>query len=49
MLEMIDIGFEKAVAYRLGGKITKKEMAFVFSIFKKKQIKIKKQLYIKKL
>ena len=36
MLEMIDIGFEKAVAYRLGGKITEEEMASVFSIFKEK-------------
>ena len=36
MLEMIDIGFEKAVAYRLAGKITEEEMTSVFSIFKDK-------------
>lgn len=36
MLEMIDIGFEKAIAYRLEGKITEEEMKSVFSIFKEK-------------
>jgi hypothetical protein len=36
MLEMIDIGFEKAVAYRVEGKITEEEMTSVFSIFKEK-------------
>ena len=36
MLEMIDIGFKKAVAYRLEGKITEEEMASIFSIFKEK-------------
>ncbi|MCD6273782.1 MAG: STAS/SEC14 domain-containing protein [Deltaproteobacteria bacterium] len=36
MLEMIDIGFEKAVAYRVEGKITEEEMTSVFSIFKGK-------------
>ncbi len=36
MLEMIDIGIEKAVAYRLEGKITEEEMASVLSIFKEK-------------
>ena len=36
MLEMIDIGFEKAVAYRLVGKITEEEMTSVISIFKEK-------------
>ena len=36
MLEMIDIGVENAVAYRLEGKITEEEMKFVLSIFRKK-------------
>jgi hypothetical protein len=36
MLEMIDIGFEKAVAYRVEGKITEEEMTSVISIFKEK-------------
>ena len=36
MLEMIDIGVEDAVAYRLEGKITEKEMKSVFSVFRKK-------------
>lgn len=36
MLEMIDIGFEKAVAYRVEGKITEAEMKSVISIFKEK-------------
>ncbi|MFC1827610.1 STAS/SEC14 domain-containing protein [Thermodesulfobacteriota bacterium] len=36
MLEMVDIGIEKAVAYRLEGKITEEEIASVFDIFKEK-------------
>ena len=36
MLEIIDIGVEKAVAYRLEGKITEEEMLSVLSIFKEK-------------
>ena len=36
MLEMIDIGFEKAVAYRLEGKITEEQMLSVLSIFREK-------------
>ena len=36
MLEMIDIGFDKAVAYRVGGKITEAEMKSVLSTFKEK-------------
>ena len=36
MLEMIDIGLEKAVAYRLEGKITEDEMLSVLSIFREK-------------
>jgi len=36
MLEMMDIGFEKAVAYRVAGKITEEEMHSVLSIFKEK-------------
>ena len=34
MLEMIDIGSEKIIAYRLGGKITEEEMTSVLSIFR---------------
>lgn len=33
---MIDIGFDKAVAYRLEGKITEEETTSIFSIFKEK-------------
>jgi hypothetical protein len=36
MLEMIDVGFDKAVAYRLEGKITEEETTSVFSLFKEK-------------
>ena len=36
MLEMMDIGMETAVAYRLEGKITQAEMVSVISIFKEK-------------
>jgi len=36
MLEMIDIGVENAVSYRIEGKITEEEMASLFSIFKEK-------------
>ena len=36
MLEMIDIGVENAVAYRLEGKITEEEMTSILSIFKEK-------------
>ena len=36
MIEMLDIGVENAVAYRLEGKITEDEMKSVISIFKKK-------------
>ncbi len=36
MLEMMDIGVDKAVAYRVGGKITEAEMTSVLSIFKEK-------------
>jgi len=36
MLELIDIGIEKAVAYRLGGKITEDEMTLVLSALKDK-------------
>ena len=32
----MDIGVDKAVAYRVGGKITEEEMTSVLSIFKKK-------------
>jgi hypothetical protein len=36
MLEMIDIGIEEAIAYRVGGKITEEEMTSVISIFRNK-------------
>lgn len=36
MLEMIDIGIEKAVAYRWGGKITEDEMTLALSALKEK-------------
>ena len=36
MLELIDIGIEKAVAYRLGGKITEDEMKLVLLALKEK-------------
>ncbi len=36
MLEMIDVGYEKAVAYRVGGKITEAEMKSVLSVFREK-------------
>ena len=36
MLEMLDIGLDHVVAYRLGGKLTDREMASVFSVFREK-------------
>ena len=36
MLELIDIGIEKAVAYRFGGKITEDEMTLALSAIKEK-------------
>jgi hypothetical protein len=36
MLEMIDIGVEKAIAYRVGGKVTEEEMKAVISLFREK-------------
>jgi hypothetical protein len=36
MLEMIDIGIEKAIAYRVEGNITEEEMTSVISIFRNK-------------
>lgn len=36
MLEIVDIGIEKAVAYRLDKKITEEEMVSVISMFRKK-------------
>ena len=36
MLELLDIGNEKTVAYRLGGKITEDEMMLVLSEIRKK-------------
>ncbi|UCD65960.1 MAG: STAS/SEC14 domain-containing protein [Deltaproteobacteria bacterium] len=36
MLEMVDVGDENIIAYRLGGKITEEEMTSVLSIFREK-------------
>ncbi|RZB38583.1 MAG: hypothetical protein SRB2_00331 [Desulfobacteraceae bacterium Eth-SRB2] len=36
MLKLLDIGNDKAVAYRLGGKITEDEMTLVLSALKEK-------------
>ena len=36
MLEMIDIGLDNAVAYRLGGKITEEEMTSALEKFREK-------------
>jgi hypothetical protein len=36
MLEMIDIGVENAVAYRLEGKITEEEMTSILTLFKER-------------
>ena len=36
MLEMIDIGSGKIIAYRFGGKITEEEMTSVLSIFRER-------------
>ncbi len=36
MIEMIDIGIEYAVAYRLEGKITEEEMTSILTLFKEK-------------
>lgn len=35
MIEMIDIGLDDAIAYRVKGKITEEQMKTVLSIFKK--------------
>ncbi len=36
MIELIDIGYEKAIAYRLEGKLTQKEASSIFSMFREK-------------
>ena len=36
MLEMIHVGDDKIIAYRLGGKITEEEMTSVLDIFREK-------------
>lgn len=36
MLEMLDIGVENSVAYRLEGKITEDEMTSILTLFKEK-------------
>jgi hypothetical protein len=36
MIDMIDIGYEKAIAYRLEGKLSQEEVSRLFSLFKEK-------------
>ncbi|WP_221898355.1 STAS/SEC14 domain-containing protein [Bathymodiolus japonicus methanotrophic gill symbiont] len=36
MLEILDIGVERAIAYRLAGKVTEKDMKLAFGIIKEK-------------
>ncbi len=36
MIEIIDIGVEQAIAYKVGGKITEKEMKSIFSLFRER-------------
>ena len=36
MLEMIDIGVENTIAYRIEGKVTEEEMTAILNIFKEK-------------
>jgi hypothetical protein len=36
MIEIIDIGYENAIAYRLEGKLNQKEVFQLFSLFRKK-------------
>jgi len=36
MIEMVDIGFDKAVAYRIEGKVTEEEITSIFAKFKEK-------------
>ena len=36
MLEMLNVGDDKIIAYRLGGKITEEEMTSVLDIFREK-------------
>jgi len=45
MLELIDIGVEKAVAFRCGGKISEEEMSLVLSAIKER-IDIHGEVYI---
>ena len=46
MIEMMDIGIENAVAYRVAGKITEDEMKSILSIFKEKiQVGAKLSVY----
>jgi len=42
MIEMINIGIEDAIAYRIKGKVTEEEMKAVLSVFKEKIEKNKK-------
>ncbi len=42
MLEIIDIGVEKGIAYRVGGKVTEEEMTSVLGLFKEKIAKDEK-------
>ena len=45
MIEILDIGIDAAIAYRVGGKITEDEMKSVLSIFEEK-IKAGEQVLI---
>jgi hypothetical protein len=36
MLEMIDIGVENAIAYRIEGKVTEEDMTSILTVFKEK-------------
>ena len=36
MIEMLDVGLEKVVAYRVDGKVTADEMAALFAIFRER-------------
>ena len=36
MLEMVDIGVENAIAYRIEGKVTEEDMTSILTVFKEK-------------
>ena len=49
MLKMINVGDEKIIVYRLGGKITEKEMTAALDIFREKIVKAKNFLSTRRL